>query len=323
MENELVDFLRERAEEEDLDSVLITSMGKYTKKSVQEYVAQLKKQQQTINKRFNEDLQKILAEKEVLTKEVEYQKSMVVQSETQYRVLAESLEELKSMDGEANAENILKMKKRLAKQEETITILEAQAKAEAQRQEQLKIHLENKELELEQSMQSNKVTSELLQMEKEKLLKALKESKDLSKDLVLAQNELTFLRTLLSEGEMNRMKIQIDSLLTEAKTREDIIAQRKEEVECKQQQVAVLEEQNAMLQVANEHLQQTADALMLQNQKLEAYQKELSEKLRQAFEDNLAMLNARTEMQLENVLLSRKLEENQSKLSWEKVKCEE
>lgn len=322
MENEVVDFLRERAEEEELNNVLKTSMGGYTKKSVQDYITQLKKQQQAANKRFNDDMQKVLAEKEELQKELNYQKSMVLQSETQYRALVESLEEYKSLEGETKAENILKMKKRIAKQEDTISILEAKNKAEAHRQEQLRVHLENKEAELEQSIQAHKVTSELLQVEKEKLLKSLNEAKEMSQNLALAQNELTFLRTQLSEGEVNRLKEQVNSLLAEGKTQQELLNQRKDELEAKVQQVAVQEEQIAMLQKTSEHLQQTVEAITLQNQKYEAYQKELSERLHKAFEENLAMLNAKSEMQLENIILTRKLDELNCNLSLEKVRTE-
>ena len=322
MENEVVDFLRERAEEDDLNSVLKISMGRYTKKSVQDYVAQLKKEQQAVNKRFNDDIQKVLEEKEELKKELDRQKAMVIQSETQYRALAESLEEFKAVEGEITAEDILKMKKQIAKLEDAISVLEAKNKAEVQRQEQLRAQLESKEVELGISIQAQKVTSELLQVEKEKRLQSLKEVKEMSQNLTLAQNELTFLREQLSEGEVNRLKEQINTLSVELKTQEELLGQRKGELEAKESQAAVQEEQIIMLQKKSEQLQQTVEAVTLQNKKYEAYQKELSEKLHTVFAENLELLNAKSEVQLQNIILSRKLDELNCNMALEKVRTE-
>ena len=322
MENEVVDFLRERAEEEDLNSVLKISMGRYTKKSVQDYVTQLKKEQQAVNKRFNDDIQKVLEEKEELKKELDRQKAMVIQSETQYRALAKSLEEFKSVEGEMTAEDILKMKRQITKLEDAISVLEAKNEAEVQRQEQLRTQLENKEVELGISIQAHKVTSELLQVEKEKRLQSLKEVKEMSQNLTLAQNELTFLREQLSEGEVSRLKEQINTLSEELKTQEDILSQRKGELEAKESQAAIQEEQIIMLQKKSEHLQQAVEAVTLQNKKYEAYQKELSEKLHNVFAENLELLNAKSKVQLENIILSRKLDELSCNMALEKVQTE-
>ena len=100
------------------------------------------------------------------------------------------------------------------------------------------------------------------------------------------------------------------------------MSQRKGELEAKESQAAIQEEQIIMLQKKSEHLQQAVEAVTLQNKKYEAYQKELSEKLHNVFAENLELLNAKSKVQLENIILSRKLDELSCNMALEKVQTE-
>ena len=82
MSNNVVDILRDKTEEADLDQILKTQMGGYTKKSVQDYIAQVKRQQQRAAEVFNQDMQAILDVKEQLLAENSKLKNRLTKSVT-------------------------------------------------------------------------------------------------------------------------------------------------------------------------------------------------------------------------------------------------
>ncbi|MBR4991681.1 MAG: hypothetical protein IKY86_01660 [Clostridia bacterium] len=71
MSDNLVKTLREKTEEADLDTVLKTSFGGYTRKSVREYIAVLRQQQRDMQQSFLEELQLYQDERERLIRELE------------------------------------------------------------------------------------------------------------------------------------------------------------------------------------------------------------------------------------------------------------
>jgi hypothetical protein len=87
----LVGMLRQRTVEEDLKLNLKTTMGGYTKKSVTEYMNQLREQQLKYAETFNRNMQTILEEKEALKKENEQLLLKITKAEADYQALAESL----------------------------------------------------------------------------------------------------------------------------------------------------------------------------------------------------------------------------------------
>jgi murein L,D-transpeptidase YcbB/YkuD len=96
----LVGMLRQRTVEEDLKLNLKTTMGGYTKKSVTEYMNQLREQQLKYAETFNRNMQTILEEKEALKKENEQLLLKITKAEADYQALAESLKvnELENQD---------------------------------------------------------------------------------------------------------------------------------------------------------------------------------------------------------------------------------
>ena len=71
MSENLVKTLREKTEEADLDTVLKTAFGGYTRKSVREYIAVLRQQQHDMQQSFLEELQLYQTERERLARELE------------------------------------------------------------------------------------------------------------------------------------------------------------------------------------------------------------------------------------------------------------
>ena len=315
MENGVVDFLRDRAEE-NLDDVLKSSMGGYTKKSVQDYITQLRRQQQAAGKRFNEDMKSVLAEKETLKEELKRMKVRLSKKEAQYRALSESLQEYRQADESENVENVVELKRQLAKQADTISTLETEKQLLEQKQEQAEQCLEEVKKELDKSVQEHRLTKDILHEEKRKGMRTLKQVQDLSSQMTIAQNELGFLREQTSEGAVGKLKETIQDLQNELKIQQEILEQRKNELEVKEQQIQsnvqqseMKEIQVKMLEEKAEKLQQTVELVTVQNQKLEAYQQELLLKLQEVFQNNLEILHEKSELHLENLRLSKKMDD--------------
>ena len=230
MDNGVVDFLRDRAEE-NLNDVLKTSMGGYTKKSVQDYVAQLRKQQQAASRRFDEEMKNMLSEKESLAEELKRAKNRLVEREAQYIALSESLREYKQADVENQIENMVELKGQLAKQENIIANLKTEKQVLKKKQDQAEAIADEAKRDFEQLSQEFSLTRELLSDEQKKNLENLKQIQELSSQHTIDQNELDFLRKQTSEGALAQLKEKIETLRTRLEEQQGILEQRGEEIE--------------------------------------------------------------------------------------------
>ena len=314
MDNGVVDFLRDRAEE-NLNDVLKTSMGGYTKKSVQDYVAQLRKQQQAASRRFDEEMKNMLSEKESLAEELKRAKNRLVEREAQYIALSESLREYKQADVENQIENMVELKGQLAKQENIIANLKTEKQVLKKKQDQAEAIADEAKRDFEQLSQEFSLTRELLSDEQKKNLENLKQIQELSSQHTIDQNELDFLRKQTSEGALAQLKEKIETLRTRLEEQQGILEQRGEEIELKNQQIQsqahendMKEKQIVMLKEKTEKLQQTVELITNQNMRLEAYQKELIEQLQKSFQEKLAVLNSKAELRLENQKMLKQLQ---------------
>ncbi|MGN0334302.1 MAG: hypothetical protein ACI4DV_01390 [Lachnospiraceae bacterium] len=320
MNNEVIDFLRDRSEEEDLSSVLKTNMGGYTKKSVQEYIGQLRKQQQAAGKRFNDDLQAMISEKEKVQEELRQVKAKLSEKEAQYRILSESLKEYKKADGGYSTEDYVNLQELLKNEQSKASVLENEKRQIMQKQEQTQQLLSEKEAQLEQSIQEHHLTEEFLFEEKEKVKEALAQVQELTSQMVLAQSELKFLREMTSEGKVGNLKMKIAEQQEKIGMQEKLLEQRREQLSAKEEQLRIRENQIQMLEEKAEKLHQSVEAVTVQNQKMEAYQKELGERLQSVFAENLELLNQKSELAYENITLTRKLDAAACECSLEKIR---
>lgn len=316
MDQGVVDFLRDKAAEENLDEILKTSMGGYTKKSVQEYVSQLRKQQLAASRRFEDDMKGLLAEKESLKEEIKRLEVNYNKREAQYRTLADRFEEFQKTETYESAENLIELKRRLAGQEDQTAALEAEKLMLEQKLEQLKTQTEEVNDELEQKVQELRLVKDMLREEKGKHTLSLKQLREVTSEHAAAQEELAFLREQISDGAVGKLKKRITALQADVKSQEELLKERLEEIQAKEQQIQanvlqneMSQKQVKMLEQKMEQVQQTADLVTEQNLQLEAYQKELTEKLQEMFQNNLDMLHKQSLLNLENMRLSRKLDE--------------
>jgi hypothetical protein len=81
--------IRQRTEEEELRQRLKSTVGGYSKSSVMEYLAEIRKQQQTSYETFNQNMQALLEEKENLKADNEKLLMQVAQAKAEFQKTAE------------------------------------------------------------------------------------------------------------------------------------------------------------------------------------------------------------------------------------------
>lgn len=85
MNDGLIDKLRAITEEENLDTILKSSIGGYTKKSVQEYLAFIKTQQQNLSNAYTSELERIQSEKDALSIKLKDIQQQISNTEIEYK----------------------------------------------------------------------------------------------------------------------------------------------------------------------------------------------------------------------------------------------
>ena len=108
-DNNIVGILRDK-DEVDLDGVLKTTFGGYTKQSVQEYLSLIHKQQQTTKETFSKNLQDLFDEKEELRINNETLQARLNKLTSEYDNLAGSLKNIVLDDSEYSAQSVLELK---------------------------------------------------------------------------------------------------------------------------------------------------------------------------------------------------------------------
>ena len=119
MENDknIVGILRDK-DEANLDGVLKTTFGGYTKQSVQEYLSIIHKQQQASKETFQKNLQILLEEKEDIRKNNETLQARFDKLSAEYDNMSNSLKSIVLDDSEYSAQNVLELKNKIVSLEE-------------------------------------------------------------------------------------------------------------------------------------------------------------------------------------------------------------
>lgn len=127
MEESFVSMLREKTEEADLDTILKTSFGGYTKQSVQEYLAHIRKQQQDLKQAYAAENLRTQNEREALLQELDSLRGKAQDSEDA-PALREKLAALESDVNDA-VERIAQDEKTLEEKDAQIEALKAEIAA--------------------------------------------------------------------------------------------------------------------------------------------------------------------------------------------------
>jgi hypothetical protein len=301
-EENLVDTLRQRTENEEIKQYLKSTLGGYTKKSVMEYLALLQKQQQTISATFNRNMQLLLDEKEGLKKENEKVLSEIAYKEYTFKCQAETLEN---------------------RHLEQIETLQAENSAMQQKSQDLENNISQMMRDLSESEE------DLVKLKREtqhqaELLASEKQESDRQRELVSQyagyteelQKEIDYLKDFASEDKVAKLNEEIGVMIANCSLMETMVSQLKEQLAIKDSEIDVFTEENETLRLSIDNISRTLENLAVQNEKLVYANKELAKALEDENKKAIRLLHEKSDETVEKLVLRRKLEGLNNKLSF-------
>ena len=298
MSENVVDILREKTGEGDLDSILKSSIGGYTKRSVMEYLAFVKKQQQNLREAYTAEIERIQGEKDELLGEVNALQEREKHAEEAFR---QRVEEEKAQVREEYAALEKDMDEALTRIKEDE--LKLSRSAEELAAEQLKTAQVRQEVDTREARlnTANRTISEL-------------EAKLSAKNQELADQQETarILRESLAEDISGQLRDQIQTLMQSVEQLQKEISLRDQELENRAKRIELLTGQERSNHAALEELQSRLTRQMEQNEWAESENEGLAEQLRTQMEQSVSLSRENARLKAANAILQRRLDTEQA-----------
>lgn len=300
--------IEETPEEEHIDKLLKSSVGGYTKKSVMEYIEALKRQYCNTGKNLNENLQTIVDENEKL-------KEKITKLENDNKVLTDKvvLEAVETYDSKTG--DIASYKAMIKALQQDVKELENKLFKSTIENNSLVERAEEKEKELLQKEHELQLLQEIIAEEKKETESKEEKSSDLSATIGKLNDELLYYKEIVSTGKVSELNIRIDELTAMVEAQNAIVEKRSQEIQTKDITIETLTTQNDVLNKTITTLTQNIDNIMVQNEKLSALNKVITEKLEEAQKATVDEIASKTDIYIEKLILARKLDEAQLKLN--------
>ena len=319
-EFDIVEKIREKTEEEDINSILKTAfIGGYSKKSVMEYLAETRKKQQSIKDTFNSNIQSVFEEKERLKSENETLSLRLEKSESDYKTLSEAINIYKLDDSEYTLNDVMTFKINIETLKKEKQDLESALVLKDQEIERLEFIAKEEEEKTDRAEREIDILNEQIILAKSETMDKAKKSSELSRALLEAKNEVKFLREVVSDGNISKLNDRINELVITSGKQGSIIKEKNIRISDFEQKIKVLEERAEALKSVSEKLSLTLDELMLQDSKKDAAIDALEERLRSELERSLELIKSRSGAILDKSILERKLEALKLKNETEKL----
>ena len=308
MNNNVVDILRDRTDEADLDQILRSQMGGYTKKSVTDYVARIKRQQQQSAEAFNRDMQAMLEEKESLLAENANLKNRLTKVITDYKNLSDNLASIKSGESSVSMDEVLQLRGHVRVLENDKR--EALAKVtQAEKTVEQKLHIiGDKNRQITQLKQETAMFQQMLSAErtdKEQLQSTVTQQATAIEQL---QGEVNFLKSIVNDGNIAQLNNRIDELNSDLEKANAELSVRIKEHQISVKQISTLTQQEATNRSVNEELRTSLENALSQNEKMEAENTLLHQEVERCMKENLDMIRAQSELRVQVAILTRKLD---------------
>lgn len=319
MENNIED-LRLKTEKSDLRQYLKSSIGGYTKESVQEYISVMRKQQQMMADTFAKNQQALYDEKEDLKKKNETLTLRIAQAEAEYANLAESLKDQQLTDEDISTSDIINIKNRCA-------VLEQESNKSAIDKEKLRQLYEqqneltgNLKLKLEQTSQEKQAILEMLRNERLESAKLRTSVSQLTGKIDENDQEIKFLSAQMTEGEVAELSAKVKELTQQISDQAEFIARVNDEKIAKDRTVEIMTGEIEMLRQTVGRISLENEKIAEQNQKIELANKYMTQRLTEEYGRSIDLIKDKSSVIIEKINTDRKFEETKSKMSYMEIK---
>lgn len=308
MSNNVVDILRDKTDEADLDQVLKSQMGGYTKKSVQDYFARIKRQQQQTTQAFNRDMQALLEDKEKLQAENAQLKNRLTKVVTDYKMLSNQMASMKAGETMVTMEDVVQLRGHVRVLEKDKQEMNARL-TQAEKQNEQKQHtIGEKNRMIDQLKQESVMYQQMLSAErtdKEGLQKTVSAQ---ASEIDRLQGEVAFLKAIVSDGNVAQLNTRIDELTGDLQKLNGELEIRAKEQKQHIKRIDTLTQQENTNHKINEELRASLEQAVDRNEKMEAENKLLHGEVERYMKEALEMIRTQSDLRVQIAILSRKLD---------------
>lgn len=314
-EKSLIGMLREKTEEADMEQYLKRTIGGYTKQSFLKYLAVFRKQQMDTVETFNQNLQALYDEKKSMQGTMELLRAKCTKAETELKNLSESITTFQLEDNACSAQDIVAMKSKISAYEAGLKKANVVCMDLKRQTERLNQIIAEKNQEVEQSKEETQIQKEQVLTERAETKKQRDRVLELSASVEELREQVQYLKGIAAEEKTAELKAHIDELIANNTKFEEIIAQRNLELADKDRAIELLQQENQSLKQNNSHLSKTIEELSVQNEKYTLTNKEITAKLAGAHQNTIQLITEKSEVTVEKLICTRKLEQAQLKIS--------
>ncbi len=209
-ELDFVELLRSKTEESDMKNVLKGTMGGYTKQSVSNYIAFLRKNQQNMAETFYENQQLLYVEKEKLRQDNEKLVARLNELDSKYLDLTVQVGGSDNIQDHEQDEEVMQLNMVISSLKSNITALDETVKSLSAQNKALQSELQNSKIEisehLEGSLSGQSQTSDSIERDLQESIALLEtlttENEDLKLKLELSQQEAETRKTMLISNDV-------------------------------------------------------------------------------------------------------------------------
>lgn len=314
-EQNLVEVLRSKTEKDDLNLILKSTIGGYTKKSVLAYLNVLRKQQQQTVETFSRNQQSLFEEKEALKKENDALASKLSQLESEYRNLSNRMHFEKFEKEDLTIDDISSLKAKITALEQELNRSSIDQSKLSQELKQQKALVQELQDQLEQVNEEKASLKEMLKAEMLESSRLRSTTERLNATIEENEEEIKFLESLISTGQVANLTERINELMQELSSQTEMISQCNSKIDAQAQTIEILTQENTTLKEDLTRLSKTTESYSEQNDKLLFANKSLSDLLEQEHKRSIAMIKEKSGLTMDKLSAVKKLDEAHSKIA--------
>lgn len=314
-EKNIVEMIRDKSEEADLNQILKSSFGGFTKKSVQEYLSRIRKQQHTTKETFQKNLQTLFEEKESLRKSNESLIARNNKLSAEYDNLSEALKDIKMEESQYTAKDVLNLKSTIVSLEEKAKVIFGEKKSLEKKFQQLSYTIEDLTANLQRSKEETAAQKEMLKVERQETKVQRNMVAELSRQLEEEKMEVKYLKSTMTEGKFANLNSKINELHEQLNAQTDIIEKLNSSNKTKDKTVDILNDEIAGLKQRMSSLIQSLQSSNLQNDKLLVANDLLKTQMEEEYKKSIKLINEKANIAVEKIAVQNNLSAIESKLT--------
>jgi len=314
-ERSLVDILREKTEETDMNAFLKTAFGGYTKQSVLDYISAMKKNQQTMADTFYKNQQALFDEKEKLKKSNESLTNKLNKVETEYQNLSQAMEGAALEGKEFTHKDLMALKGKVAALEDELKKEKEEDKGLLRKMGEKDHTIQNLMTQLEQMNQETVSLKEMIRAEKLETKKSRDRASQLSSELEGEKEAVRYWKGLQSEGKQAELMAKVNELSEHLSLQTELLEKENSDRASSEEIIASLKEEVNALKANLGSLNHILENTNLQNDRLASVNEGLTAKMAEDHQKIVGLIREKSEASVDKLIAWKKLSEAEAKIS--------